>query len=147
MNIKTQANAKPTIKRETFKRGKSIVDKTGSINVGLRVKQMQMAGKLLQSARENQFDILKNQNLAIESEFIDITREKGVDLVDIMNAKQKLEERFREKRKKIIEEVRAQQAEEGKRIMRKQILDELEKKEKGNDKNNSNGTDGSTDSN
>lgn len=102
---------------------KSKVAKEQNVPTAMRVQNMFMAGKVRQEYQKNQYDFFGNDGYDTVIE--DITRKKGVDLYDIMEAQKRLSEKVNQKR---LEKMRQMQ-EKAKEAYKQQLLEEMASKD------------------
>lgn len=100
------------------------VEQLGQMRNSVKVKQLITAGRLLEASRDDQFDF--NLNIDMTEQLEDITRIKGVDLVDVMEAKQKLIEKIKNKRSEYLKKIKEEQHNHQKELLKKEIIKELE---------------------
>lgn len=104
---------------------KSKVDITGSISNSVRIKQLINTGKRLEAHRADNYDF-NYTDIDLNTEIEDITRIKGVDLVDVMKAKERLIQKIKEKKQERFKALNEQQQAEYKKMLKADIIKELE---------------------
>lgn len=122
--IQTRYKKRPQ-KGEVFS-AESLTDKTGYVSNSVRIKQMMTAGQMLSEARKEDFDFPAD-HLDMDKEIEDVTRIRGIDLVDVMEAREKVCNNIRKKRKERIAKVRQEEREEQKKLLLAEINKELDK--------------------
>lgn len=86
---------------------KSKMDVSQGMPIAMRVQNLVMAGKLNQAYKADQYDFQGNDG--IDNVVIDITRKRGVDLVDVMQAQKELQQSIQEKRLEKFKKLQKQQ--------------------------------------
>lgn len=108
--------------------GESKTETAGYISNSQRIKQFIRAGEHLQQARSNQFDFEDNK-IDLEQEMLDITRVRGIDLVDVMATRKLIFRKIRDKQKEAKEALLKDERKKQKAILLEEINKELDKKE------------------
>lgn len=87
--------------------GPSKAEQTGAIPIVVRIKQMEAAGRRLAAIRQEQYDY--PDDLPVDLAIEDVTRMRGLDLVDIEAATKAIAQRMYKARKDKWERIKAEQ--------------------------------------